>query len=209
MKFTIPTVRLNTKNFNIIAINGDFMIILASASPRRQQLLSLICDGFSAEPADIDESADENACSEKIPEKLAMKKAEHIFRRNHLDDTVIGCDTGVFIDGQMLGKPKTKEDARRMLALLSGRTHKVITGCAIICKDKSASFSQETLVEFYELTKEEIEDYVSTGEPMDKAGAYGIQGRGALLVKKIDGDFYNVVGLPVALLGRKLKETQA
>lgn len=182
------------------------MIILASASPRRQQLMSLICDSFTVEPADIDETVETGIESEKIPEYLAEKKAEHIFNNGHYDDIVIGCDTGVFINGQMLGKPRSEEEAFKMLSALSGKKHKVITGCAVFCRDKRITFSQTTEVEFYELTQEEITDYVKTGEPMDKAGAYGIQGMGAKLVRGINGDFFNVVGLPVALLSRKLNE---
>lgn len=182
------------------------MVILASASPRRQKLLSLICDNFTVEPANINETVSENIETEKIPEYLAIKKAEHIFKDNHYNDIIIGCDTGVFIDNRMLGKPKTKEDAYKILSELSGMKHKVITGCAIFYKDKMISFSQTTIVEFYELRKEDIEEYISTGEPADKAGAYGIQGKGATLVKGINGDFYNVVGLPVSLLNKKLKE---
>lgn len=181
------------------------MVILASQSPRRQQLLSLICNDFSIEPADIDETVGENMEVEQIPEYLAVKKAEHIFKKGHSDDIVIGCDTGVFIDGDMLGKPQNKDNAVKMLSALSGRVHKVITGCAIFSKNRKISFSQTTFVEFYTLTKAEIEEYVNTGEPMDKAGAYGIQGKGATLVKEIKGDFYNVVGLPVALLNKHLK----
>lgn len=181
------------------------MVILASASPRRQELLSLICDSFTVEPADIDESVTENIPLEKMPEYLALKKAGHIHDR-HYDDIVIGCDTGVFIDELMLGKPATKEGACEILQMLSGKKHKVITGCAIFYKDRVLSFSQETEVEFYKLTKAEIKAYVETGEPMDKAGAYGIQGKGAVLVKGITGDYYNVVGLPIAELKRKLEE---
>ena len=180
------------------------MIILASASPRRQELLSLICDSFTTLPAYIDETVTENIRLENIPEYLAVKKAQHIHRQNHFDDIVIGCDTGVFSDNRMLGKPKSKEDASTILRSLSGKVHKVITGCAVFYKDKTISFSCTTEVEFYELSDEEIEAYVQTGEPMDKAGAYGIQGKGAMFVKEIKGDFYNVVGLPVALLNKKL-----
>ncbi|MGN0491670.1 Maf family protein [Ruminococcus sp.] len=182
------------------------MIILASASPRRQELLSLICDEFSVEPADIDETIEKEIELEKNPEYLAVKKAKHIQGNNHFDDVVIGCDTGVFLDGIMLGKPSSKSDAAEMLCRLSGRKHKVITGCALLYKDRCISFSQTTEVEFFELTDREIEDYIATGEPMDKAGAYGIQGKGTALVKGIVGDFYNVVGLPVAMLNKKLKE---
>lgn len=182
------------------------MIILASASPRRQELLKLICNSFIAEPADIDETADSSIRLEKIPEYLALKKAKHIHNNNHYNDIVIGCDTCVFLDNLMLGKPKDKKDAYKILSYLSGRKHKVITGCSIFYRDRVISFSQTTFVEFYKLTDEEIKSYIKTEEPMDKAGAYGIQGKGATLVKKIDGDFYNVVGLPVALLNKKLYE---
>lgn len=182
------------------------MIILASASPRRQELLRLICSSFTVEPADIDETVDNSTTLEKIPEYLATEKARHIHSNSHYNDIVIGCDTGVFLDGVMLGKPKDKEDAFNILSSLSGRKHRVITGCSIFYKDRVISFSQATEVEFYSLTSEEITAYINTGEPMDKAGAYGIQGKGATLVKKIDGDFFNVVGLPVALLNKKLCE---
>ena len=179
------------------------MVILASASPRRQELLSLICTDFTVEPAGIDEAVSDVDNIENIPELLALKKAGYIF--NNLKsagqgDIVIGCDTGVFIDGSMLGKPKDRADAHKMLRMLSGREHKVITGCALLSEGRALSFSVATRVSFYELTEEEIDEYISTGEPMDKAGAYGIQGRGAALVKGISGDFYNVVGLPVAEL---------
>lgn len=182
------------------------MIILASASPRRQQLLSLICSDFSVEPADIDETADKEIALTKIPEYLAVKKAKHIQGKNHLNDIVIGCDTGVFLDSLMLGKPSCEDDAKEMLCRLSGRSHKVITGCAVLYKEKLVSFSQTTEVEFYKLTDREIAEYIATGEPMDKAGAYGIQGKGAVLVRKISGDFFSVVGLPIAKLKRELDE---
>lgn len=180
------------------------MIILASASPRRQELLSLICDSFEVCPADIDETVTEDIELENTPEYLAIKKARYI-HGSHYDDIVIGCDTGVFLENQMLGKPKSKEDACNMLDSLSGKVHKVITGCAIFYKDKFVSFSCTTEVEFYELTKEEIEAYVATEDCMDKAGSYGIQGTSTVFVKGIKGDFYNVVGLPVAMLNKKLK----
>lgn len=181
------------------------MVILASASPRRQELLSLICDDFIIEPSDVDETVSKNIELEMIPEHLALRKAEHIHNRNHYDDIVIGCDTGVFLDNVMLGKPSDRDDAVRMLKALSGKTHKVITGCAVLYKDKVISFSQTTSVKFYELTDKEIDEYVNTGEPMDKAGAYGIQGKGTVLIEEIKGDYFNVVGLPVSLLNRKIK----
>ncbi len=185
------------------------MIILASASPRRQELLSLICEDFEILPADIDESITEDIELLKTPEYLAVKKAGHIHNNGHFDDVVIGCDTGVFTDNLMLGKPKDESDAFEMLSMLSNKAHKVITGCAVYYKDKMISFSQVTEVEFYKLTDDEIKEYVRTGEPMDKAGAYGIQGKGTVLVKGIKGDYFNVVGLPVAKLNKTLKELGA
>lgn len=182
------------------------MIILASASPRRKELLKLIVPEFEIVPADIDETVENNVTLEKRPEYLARKKALHISKNGYQSDVVIGCDTGVFVDGKMLGKPKDREDAENMLRMLSGRQHKVITGCCIAKRGIAKSFSNVTLVEFFELSDLEIEEYIATGEPFDKAGAYGIQGKGSLLVKKIDGDYFNVVGLPVSELNRVLKK---
>ena len=179
------------------------MIILASASPRRKELLDLICENFKIIPADIDESLDSNVGLYDIPEYLARKKAAAVYRL-HPDDVVIGCDTGVFIDNQMIGKPKSDKAAAHILKMLSGRTHRVITGCAIYGKGEPISFSKVTEVEFYKLSDEEILEYVATGEPMDKAGAYGIQGKGGVLIKQIRGDYFNVVGLPVAEMKRRL-----
>ncbi len=181
------------------------MIILASASPRRQELLKLIYSDFEVMPADIEEIVRKTIELEQYPEYLALKKSRHIAEKRPVDDVVIGCDTGVFIDDIMLGKPQNKEQAAEMLKLLSGRTHKVITGCSIFYKGQNISFSETTEVEFYRLTDTDISEYIATGEPMDKAGAYGIQGKGALLVKKINGDYYNVVGLPVGQLKQKLR----
>ena len=118
---------------------------------------------------------------------------------------IIGADTSVILDNCVWGKPDGREEARSMLNRLSGRTHKVITGCAVIKNGECRSFSSVTGVEFYRLTDKETEDYIDTGEPFDKAGAYGIQGKGGLLVKAIRGDWFNVVGLPVAELARVLK----
>ncbi len=182
------------------------MIILASASPRRQELLKLITEDFAVVPSDIDETVPDTIAVECRPEYLAVKKARHIFENGYEKDVVIGCDTGVVIDGKMLGKPMDAADAKAMLKSLSGRTHKVITGCCICKNGVQKSFSQVTEVEFYPLSEDDIDNYIATGEPMDKAGAYGIQGKGSLLVKSINGDYFNVVGLPVALLNQKLIE---
>ena len=179
------------------------MLILASASPRRQELLRLITDDFAVMPADVDEHDTGDTAPEEIPELLAVRKAQALAKQ-HPDDVVIGCDTGVFIGGVMLGKPKDKADALRMLKMLSGKTHKVITGCAVIKGKHTERFSQTTEVTFYPMSDRELRDYIDTGEPMDKAGAYGIQEKGALLVKEIHGDYFNVVGLPVAALSRVL-----
>ncbi len=181
------------------------MVILASASPRRQELLKILFDDFTIEPADIDETVRKSIEIEQYPEYLAVKKARHIAEKHTPDDMVIGCDTGVFIDNLMLGKPSDENQAKEMLTLLSGRTHKVITGCCIMHNGRTVSFSKVTEVEFYRLTDEDIEEYIKTGEPMDKAGAYGIQSKGALLVKKINGDYFNVVGLPVAEMKQRIK----
>lgn len=179
--------------------------VLASASPRRNELLGLILDEFQLEPAHVDESVEKNIPLYEMPAYLADKKARFV-SRSHPDDIVIGCDTGVFIDNQMIGKPSNDKSAFHILKLLSGRTHRVITGVAIYQGERKMIFSQVTEVEFYELTDREILDYIATGEPMDKAGAYGIQGKGAVFVKGIKGDYTNVVGLPVGLLKRKLGE---
>ena len=180
-------------------------IILASASPRRKELFGKITEDFKIIVSTVDETVPEDIELDCIPEYLASIKAEDV-ARNHMGDIVIGCDTAVFLNGQMLGKPEDKEDAYRMLSSLSGKTHYVITGCCIRKGCEKLSFSVKTEVEFFELSREEIEEYIETLESFDKAGAYGIQGKGALLVKKINGDYFNVVGLPISELNRQLKK---
>lgn len=178
-------------------------VILASASPRRKELLNEITDDFIIEPSNADETVKEGISINDIPHYLALLKAKDV-AKNHLDDIVIGSDTIVVIDDKVLNKPKDENDAYNMLSLLSGKKHRVLTGCAIVCGEKTHSFCEETQVEFYQLTDKEIYDYIKTKDPMDKAGAYGIQTQGKMLVKAIYGDFYNVVGLPVARLKREL-----
>lgn len=177
------------------------MYILASASPRRRELFGLISDDFRIVPSNAEETAPDGIAAENLPERLARLKAGDIAAKYPFD-TVIGADTVVILDGKVLGKPENPEDAVRMLTALSGKRHKVITGCAVCKNGACRSFSSVTEVEFYPLDDREISDYVATGEPLDKAGAYGIQGRGALFVKSINGDYFNVVGLPVAALHR-------
>lgn len=179
-------------------------LILASASPRRKELLERFFYDFAILPSDVDETVPAETALCDAPQYLAKLKAMSV-AREHPDAVVIGSDTGVFIDGKMLGKPKTADEARDMLHLLSGRTHSVISGCAVIKSDKCIEWTSKTDVTFYPLTDAEIDAYIATNEPMDKAGAYGIQGKGVQFVQKIDGDYCNVVGLPLAEVLRVLR----
>ena len=182
------------------------MLILASRSPRRRELLGAAGFEFECIPSDADEGAlPYPGDAAEYTRSLALLKAQSVFDK-HPGDTVIGSDTVVELDGLILGKPRDFDDAVRMLRLLSGRTHVVHTGAAILSGGRREAFSVSTEVEFYKLGDDEIEDYVATGEPMDKAGAYGIQGRGASLVKRINGDFYSVMGFPIAEIARRLKK---
>lgn len=180
-------------------------IILASASPRRSELMTLAGFRFDVICADIDEIVPEKAMPQEVVMSLALQKAQAV-AKDHRKSAVVGSDTVVALDGKILGKPRSEKEAAEMLRSLSGRIHKVYTGVAIICGEKVTSFFEETEVEFYPLTDQEILDYVATGEPMDKAGAYGIQGRGAVLVKRINGDYFNVMGLPISKVYRELKD---
>ncbi len=177
------------------------MLILASKSPRRRELLSLITSDFIIKTADIDETLPAEIAPDKAVEYLSRIKALPFANGSN---TVIGADTIVAKDGEILGKPKDRNDAFRMLRLLSGCCHSVFTGVTITAPNKDITFSVETKVKFFELSDKEINEYLDTDEPYDKAGAYGIQGKGSLFVEKIDGDYFNVVGLPVASLKRKL-----
>ena len=179
------------------------MLILASQSPRRRELLELAGLTFECIPARGEESVPEGMSAEEEPEFLALQKASEVFAA-HPEDVVIGSDTLVVLDGKPLGKPHTEQEAFEMLAHLSGREHYVYTGVAILSPGERVSFTTVTKVELYALTEEEIWDYIRTGEPMDKAGAYGIQGRGALLIRRIHGDYYTVMGLPIAEVVRHL-----
>ena len=177
------------------------MLILASKSPRRRELMKFITDDFIIKTAEVDESLPEKISPADAVLYLSKIKAEP-FRSS--DNTVIGADTVVAIDGAILGKPKDEEDAKAMLKRLSGRIHSVFTGVTVICGDKEKSFFCETKVKFFELSDEMIESYIKTKEPFDKAGAYGIQGYGCLLVEEIQGDYFNVVGLPISKLNQLL-----
>lgn len=177
------------------------MLILASKSPRRKELLSLITNDFVIRTADVDESLPNNIGPDKAVEYLSRIKAEPF---NNGADTVIGADTVVAVDGNILGKPKDRDDAYNMMKMLSGKYHSVFTGVTVISPTKSITFSVETKVKFFDLTDDEINTYIDTSEPYDKAGGYGIQGKGSLLVERIEGDYFNVVGLPVSTLNKCL-----
>lgn len=179
--------------------------ILASQSPRRRELLSVISDDFTVIPSNVEEIVPDEIEIFDGPEYLAKIKALDI-AKDYPNDIVIGADTSVFLGEFVLGKPTDRKDAFSMLKALSGNTHRVITGCAIVKGDKCVSFSVKSEVEFYQLSDEEINAYLDTNEPYDKAGAYGIQAKGALLVKEIRGDYFNIVGLPIGELNRRLNE---
>lgn len=177
------------------------MLILASQSPRRRELLGLITQEFLVRPTGCDESF---CCADPAEHarQLALRKCAAALDGQPLAeaDAVIAADTVVFLDGVLLEKPATPDEARAMLRRLSGHTHTVCTGVAVAYRGETRSFVQQTRVTFRELSDQMIGWYVATGEPMDKAGAYGIQGKGALLVEGIQGDYFNVVGLPVSPL---------
>ena len=181
------------------------MLILASQSPRRKWILSEMGLTYTVRVSNADETPPAGAPPQEAAVAVAARKAQTVERGP--DDVVIGADTTVLTpDGEVFGKPHSREEAERMLQALSGRTHVVITGIAVLRGDTLLQRAVETRVRFRDLTAAEIEAYIDTGEPFDKAGAYGIQGRAAWLVDVIDGDFFNVVGLPVAPLGEMLRE---
>lgn len=179
-------------------------IILASASPRRRELMKYITPDFEAVSMDCDETLPEDIDPLEASEHLANLKASAASEK-YPDCIVIGCDTTVISGGAILGKPADRESCIADISRLSGRTHQVVTGCSIMYKGVRKSFSEVTDVTFRELSREEIERYADTDEPYDKAGGYGIQGLGSQLIESIDGDFFNVVGLPVARLFNELK----
>jgi nucleoside triphosphate pyrophosphatase len=180
------------------------MLVLASASPRRQELLRSAGITFEVQPAHIPEDPLPGEAAKDCAERLAREKALAVGRqRPH--DCVLGADTVVVVDGQLLGKPSDRADAVRMLRLLSGREHRVITGVCLVVNGQPSVASETTLVTVSEITGQEIADYVASGEPMDKAGAYAIQGIASRWVSRIEGDYSNVVGLPVARVWRMLQ----
>ena len=182
----------------------EYDVILASSSPRRKELLQLICSSFRVIPPECDEKLPSSVQTSEAAEYLSDLKCRYI-AEIYENSVVIGCDTMVICGGVIYGKPTDEDDARRMLRALSGKEHIVVSGVTIGYQKKFLSFSVATKVTFRQLSDEDIELYCRSGEPLDKAGAYGIQGAGSLLVKKIDGDFYNVVGLPVSEIAANLE----
>lgn len=179
-------------------------LILASASPRRQELLRIFGCPFTVRAADIDETMDPDKAPFDEVARVSRQKAQAIAAGQ--DDVIIAADTIVVCCGKVLGKPRDAEDARRMLSLLSGRDHQVMTGCTVLRGSRAVTFTEVTDLHFRPLLPQEIQRYILTGEPMDKAGAYGIQGGGALFCQRMEGDYYNVMGLPLCRLGQVLRE---
>jgi septum formation protein len=192
------------------------MLILASASPRRRELLTQAGFTFEVHAADIPENPLPNEDPTAYVVRLAREKAQAVFsqistgpasanRAYAPPQVVLGADTTVVLDNQILGKPRDPADAARMLRLLSGRTHRVITGVALVSAGRTEAAAEVTAVQFLHLTDHDIAAYIATGEPMDKAGAYAIQGRAARWIPRIEGDYCNVVGLPLARVCTLLK----
>ncbi len=182
-------------------------IILASGSPRRKTLLKQIGLQFEIEKSGYEEKINMKMEPHELVKKMSLKKAQSV-SKNHKNAIIIAADTLVAFRGQLIGKPKTAEDAKEILGKLSGKSHSIITGFTIMdsYSGKTVTRSVETKVWFKKLSQKEIDDYVKTGEPLDKAGAYGIQELGGIFIHKIEGDYYNVVGLPLYLLAEELKK---
>jgi septum formation protein len=183
-------------------------LILASQSPRRRELMGFITPDFSVQVSDADETIAPGTPPGDAVEELALRKARAVLALQPDPSAclVVGADTVVAVEGRILGKPRDRQECLWMLSLLSGREHTVFTGVAILGRGAERSFREEARVEFWPLTGEEMEWYASTPEPYDKAGGYGIQGLGSVLVKGIRGDFFTVMGLPVARLWRELRQ---
>ncbi|MGA8490884.1 MAG: Maf family protein [Terriglobales bacterium] len=190
------------------------MLVLASASPRRQELLRNAGIPFVAQPTDIPEVPQPREAPRAFAERMAREKALTVFGERS-GDLILGADTIVVVDAEILGKPRDEADAARMLRMLSGRRHEVITGVCLVgprsgSENQKTGFedvrSETTIVTVDALSDDDIRSYISTNEPMDKAGAYAIQGRASRWIPRIEGDYFNVVGLPVALVYRMLRE---
>ena len=185
-------------------------LILASQSPRRRELMAMVASDFSVRVSQADETLPPDTPPEKAVEALSLRKAlavqASMEEGGRESSVIVGCDTVVAIDGRVLGKPHSREECLGMMALLSGREHTVHTGVALVCGSRRQVFQETAQVEFWPLSPEVSDWYASTDEPYDKAGGYGVQGLGALLVKGIRGDYYTVMGLPVSRLWREMGE---
>lgn len=180
-------------------------IVLASESPRRRELMMKMEIPFTIKGACIDETVDPSLSVIEAVKQIALRKAQAVSKQ-YPNDLIIAADTIVCVDGKILGKPKNDEEAFTMLSLLSGRTHEVITAVCLYENEYPVVFHEVSEVTFYDLSEQEIKDYIATKECFDKAGGYGIQSKGAFLVEKINGDYYNIVGLPIARLYRELND---
>ncbi len=181
-------------------------LILASASPRRREILSLITTDFSVLVTDTDETLPSGLPVGGQIAEISRRKAEAAAKKCKADDIILSADTAVIIDNTVLGKPKDREEARKMLKMLSGRTHSVITAFTVLKGEKQITKINESFVTFNTLSEKEIENYVNTGEPLDKAGAYAVQGKSAVFISRIEGDFFSVMGLPVSMVYETLKQ---
>jgi nucleoside triphosphate pyrophosphatase len=182
-------------------------IILASASPRRKELLEKIGLKFEVESSDYAEDMRSELSPDELARSISLEKAK-VVASKHKNAIVIAADTFIIFRGKILGKPNTQAEARKMLMMLKGKSHSVITGFTILDADKNKILTKsvETIINVKNLTSEEVNAYVKSGEPLDKAGAYGIQGLGSVIVEKIEGDYFNVIGLPLSALVEGLKE---
>ena len=181
------------------------MLILASQSPRRKDLLSMLGLDFTVITAHIDETMDENLSVEDAVAEVCKRKAEAV-AKDHPHDTIIAADTIVVVEDTVLGKPRTEDHAKEMLRWLSGRSHWVMTAFCLWQNGQAQTHVEKTNLRFKPLSEEEINAYVATGSPMDKAGAYGIQDQAAIFVEALEGDYYNVMGLPVCALVKALRK---
>lgn len=182
-------------------------LILASGSPRRKELIKLLDYPFEVCSREVEEIINEHISPEENVKCLAKLKAEAV-AKDYKSQWVIGADTIVCLEDHILGKPNNHLQAQEMLQLLSGKKHRVITGVALMRGDEVITFCETTYVQMKRLSLQEIQDYIATGEPMDKAGAYAIQGKGAIFIEGIEGDYYNVVGLPIHQIYKRLLENK-
>lgn len=178
-------------------------IILASGSPRRKELMALITTDYRVETSDVDESRITASDPAALVQALARAKCMAVAQQ-HPEDVVIGCDTVVDCGGEVFGKPQNAQDARRMLSALSGRTHAVHTGVCIACGDRIECFADTCRVTFFPIGEEDLEAYIASEEPYDKAGGYAIQGHAAVWIDRLEGDYYTIMGFPVSRVARAL-----